>query len=125
MSLDLYFYSNPKIKECRHCGHDEYYKEELFWKNITHNLTEMAEQCGVYSMLWRPYQWNEIKSKPKAEYMIDNLEKALSLLKSNPEYYNQFNAPNGWGTYKVFVNSLEEILEACYEYPNANIRASV
>lgn len=59
-----------------------------------------------------------------AEQLIEPLEKAIADMKARPEYYEQFNSPNGWGTYKDFVPWLEKYLAACKEYPDAVVEVS-
>lgn len=70
------------------------------------------------------------KSQPEengittAEQLIEPLEKAIADMKARPKYYEQFNSPNGWGTYKNFVPWLEKYLAACKEYPDAVVEVS-
>lgn len=85
--------------------------------NITHNLGTMANKAGIYYALWRP----EEKGYKTAKDILPLLEKGLKKLKDRPEYFEQFNAENGWGLYKHFVPFVEEIYNACEEYPNAKI----
>ena len=93
---------------------------EVFSRNITHNLGEMAEKAGIYKALWRPDENGFIKAKD----IIKILEKGLRLLKNNPKKYKKYNSENGWGLYKHFVPFVEEVLKACKEYPNAIIGVS-
>lgn len=94
--------------------------EEVYWANITHNLTEMASQAGIYMPLWRP----EEIGKTKAGEIIELLEKGLSDLKARPEHFKKFNSPSGWGMYEHFVPFVEKYLEACRMYPDAVIYVS-
>lgn len=95
-------------------------EEEVYDCNITHNLGNMADAAGIYYALWRPEEIN----KTKASEIIDLLEKGLEDLKSRPEYFKQFNSPNGWGLYEHFVPFVENYLEACKMYPNSTINVS-
>ena len=88
--------------------------------NITHNLNRMAQEAGIYKVLWRP---EEIGIK-KAKQMIKPLEKGLEKLKEDPEYFKKFDSPNGWGTYKHFVPFVEEVLDACKKYPHSKVSVS-
>ena len=106
MSLDVYL--------------EELQPNEVFSANITHNLTEMAVQAGIYYPLWRPEEIGITVAKD----LIPFLEAGLILLKDSPEYFSKFNAPNGWGMYEQFVPWVERYLEACREYPNAKVRVS-
>jgi hypothetical protein len=80
----------------------------------------MATQAGIYECLWRP----EEIGITKASQMIAPLETGLQKLKSDPAYYQQWNAPNGWGMYEHFVPFVEKYLNACRENPLANVYAS-
>ena len=93
---------------------------EIFTCNITHNLNIMAGKAGIYYHLWRP---EEIGIE-HAHQLIEPLKDGVKRLKGYPEYYQQFNAPNGWGMYEHFVPFVEEYLEACREYPRALIDVS-
>jgi hypothetical protein len=85
--------------------------------NITHNLNKMAEAAGIYQCLWRP----EEVGITEAHQLIPLLEKGLADLKARPEYFEKFNAPNGWGKYENFVPWVEEYLNACREHPDAKV----
>jgi len=93
---------------------------EVFCRNITHNLGLMADKAGIYKVLWRPDEYGFVK----AIDIIGILEKGLKLLKDNPERFEKYNSENGWGLYKNFVPFVEAVLEACKEYPNAIIEVS-
>lgn len=99
---------------------NEYESEYVFDANITHNLGKMADKAGIYYTLWRP---EEIEIS-KAKDIIELLEKGLTDLKSRPEYFEQFNSPNGWGMYEDFVPFVEKYLNACKNYPDAIIEVS-
>ena len=86
--------------------------------NVTHNLTQMADEAGIYQALWRP---EEIECHI-AEHLILILEAGLENLKSNPDYFKKYNPENGWGSYEVLINFVEEYLKACKENPDAKIR---
>jgi len=93
---------------------------EVFERNITHNLNTMADKAGIYKALWRP---EEIEAKT-AKDITPLLEKGLKKLKAKPDYFEKFNASNGWGMYEHFVPFVEECLDACKQYPNAKICVS-
>lgn len=92
----------------------------VYWGNITHNLTDIADAAGIYRVLWRP----EESGINTAGDMIPHLEKGLALLKSEPDRFRKYDAPNGWGTYPDFVKFVEGVLNACYENRDAFVRAS-
>jgi len=118
-----------------------YEVDDLYEANITHNLTEMAGEAGIYKALWRPYQLRKTyKNVPKDNYdlelafergcitlakeIIPILKKGLKDLKARPEHFEQFNSPNGWGMYEHFVPFVEKYLKACQKYPEAIILVS-
>jgi hypothetical protein len=94
--------------------------ETVYDANITHNLSEMAFEAGIYEALWRP----EEIGKTKASEIIELLEKGLTDLKVRPKHFDKFNSPNGWGMYEHFVPFVEKYLNACKEFPNAEISVS-
>lgn len=91
----------------------------VYESNITHNLTRMASEAGLYEYLWRP----EELGIRHAEELIAPLRNGLSLLKSDPERFRQFDAANGWGRYSHLVNFVEQYLAACEENPDAEVSA--
>ncbi len=114
MSLDVYL--NIDVDT----GSKELQTVQLFTSNITHNLTEMADNAGIYKALWRP---EEINAKHAGD-IIEIVESGLSKMKESPELYKVFDAPNGWGTYEQFIPWIEEYLEACKKHPKAIIEIS-
>lgn len=105
MSLDIY------LKAVR--------ETEVYSANITHNLTEMADEAGIYGLLWRPNE-NTV-----ALDLIAPLESAIDDMGKRPDHYKAFDWPNGWGTYDDFVPWLKELLAACRSNPDAKIRVWV
>jgi hypothetical protein len=93
----------------------------VFDRNITHNLSTMAREAGIYEALWHP---NE-NGYTKAEQIIPILKEGLAKLKSDPTFFKTFDSPNGWGMYIHFVPFVEAVLAACEEYPDADIEVSV
>ena len=120
MSLDVSLNIKRRISydEGKTYTEDE---EEVYESNITHNLTDMAEQAGIYESLWHPEKIGATKAKD----IIEPLDKGLADLKARPEYFEKFNASNGWGTYKHFVPFVRDYLNACKEYPDATIEVSI
>ena len=136
MSLDVTLYRSF------HASYDggktwEEMREAVYSDNITHNLNVMADAAGIYEALWRPHRLREGYNIPegdhdaeydfedrceiKAKELIDKLEKGLAELKAKPEHYKKFDSPNGWGLYVNFVPFVEEYLNACKEYPEAEV----
>ena len=112
MSLDITLKNNY----CKHCNRSD----EVYEDNITHNLGKMAEEAGIYKILWRP---EEIGAK-KAINIIVSLQIGLETLKTDPKRFKQFNAEDGWGKYENFVSFVEKYLVACKENPEAIIEVS-
>jgi len=120
MSLDVYLMGGAVEGTCYACGQSTSEKEGLYSANITHNLATMASEAGIYEALWRP----EEKGYTHAKDLIKPLEKGLKKLIANPAKYEKFNSPNGWGMYEHFVPFVQQYLEACREYPEAEIEVS-
>lgn len=99
---------------------NEFETECVFDANITHNLNKMADAAGIYEACWRP----EEIGATKASDIIPILEKGFEDMKARPEYYKQFDLPNGWGLYIHFLPWVESYLNACRKYPDAIIEVS-
>ena len=112
MSLDVYLTNDA----CPHCGRGE----EVYWANITHNLSKMADALGIYEAVWRPDE-NGITH---ARQIIERLGTAIYEMRANPDKYRQFDAPNGWGKYEHFLPWIERYQAACVQNPDATIRVS-
>jgi hypothetical protein len=65
----------------------------VFDRNITHNLSTMAREAGIYEVLWHPNERGYIKAKE----IIPVLEEGLRQLQADPERFKKFDSPNGWG----------------------------
>lgn len=105
---------------CEHCGATGRRTKIVFDANITHNLGKMATEAGIYQACWRP----EEIGITKAGQLIPLLTEGLKALKERPDYFIQFDSPNGWGKYVDFVPWLEEYLQACINNPDANVSVS-
>ena len=95
-----------------------YVDDGVFSCNITHNLGAMASAVGIYQHLWRPEEINATKAKD----LIAPLEDGSTQLKRDKEHFSKFNPQNGWGDYEDFVKFVESYLQACKNYPEAQIR---
>ena len=87
---------------------------DIFDVNVTHNLTRMASEAGLYEVMWR----SQDHYRTAAE-MIPALRSGLVELRSDPERFKKFNPPNWWGSYEALVEAAEKILRACEESPSA------
>jgi hypothetical protein len=93
---------------------------EVYSANITHNLATMAEAASIYDALWRPDE----HGLTKAHQLIEPLRAGLAKLRADPQHFEQFNSPNGWGLYKYFVPFVAAYLSACEDYPDADVSVS-
>lgn len=107
MSLDIYL---SEVKEV-----------DVFDANITHNLGRMAEEAGIYRLLW----WAEEDGIKQAGQLIEPLAKAIADMKADRPRFEALNSPNGWGKYEHFLPWLERLHEACVASPEARVRVSV
>ena len=114
MSLDVYLTMSVDA------GGREPRVVELYWANITHNLTAMAKEAGIYKHLWRPGELGITT----AQELITPLADAVELMRADPARFEASNPPNGWGVYKIFVPWVAKYLEACREYPKASVSVS-
>lgn len=110
----------------------------VYHANITHNLTKMAEEAGMYEALWRPYRLKtnqvfatydeelvfEESCQVQAREIILILEQGIERLKVDPSHFSKFNTSNGWGTYEQFLPWVSKYLKACIEHPDAIIEVS-
>ena len=124
MSLDVYLTGATREEPCMcpRCLNDHTKKEteEFFSANITHNMSLMAQEAGIYNYLWEP---DEI-GLTKAAQLVEPLRAGVALMKSDRARFEKHNPPNGWGSYEAFVPWIEKYLMACEEYPTADVRVS-
>jgi len=113
---------------------------EVYSANITHNLSKMAGQAGIYEALWKPHKLKEgyniseddhkaerefeSNTIMKAKELIAPLREGLHKLKMEPEKYKKFNPENGWGSYDGLVKFVENYLNACYKNQEAKVEVS-
>lgn len=103
MSLDFY------LEETR--------PTEIFWRNITHNLSPMWRKAGVYEALYN-------SEGKKAGELYVTLEKGLHHMTYHAEEYRALNPSNGWGNYEGALAFLKDVMDACNENPGAIVRIS-
>jgi len=117
VSLDVSLVLETVPCPCCGAGAD---RAEVFSANITHNLTHMADKAGLLEVVWEPASLGYTR----AAQLIAGLESGLQRLKSDRRYFEQFNAPNGWGLYEHLVPWLEKYLEACRAHPTARVETN-
>lgn len=96
---------------------DEEETTEVYWRNITHNLTTMAKAAGIYEPLWSP---DEI-GITYARDLIEPLAAGYVRLIDRPDEFRKHNPENGWGTYELFVEFVADYLAACIKNPDATV----
>lgn len=120
MSLDIQILGESYEENCCcSCGHEHSVSKKVrYWDgNITHNLTEMADDAGIYQAVWRPEELGIAKGKE----MVDILERGIEELLGKRAEYEKFNPENGWGDFDSLVRFLKEYLAACKEFPEGEI----
>jgi len=93
---------------------------EVFEANVVHNLGEMAEEAGLYKILWRPEEIDILLAKDA----VPILERGLKALKENPEDFYPFAPEDKEGTYESLVKLVEDYLIACLRFPEGRISVS-
>lgn len=93
---------------------------EVYSRNITHNLGKMAAEAGIYMHLWRPDE-NGITH---ARQIIEPLTAGLALMATEKKRFEALNAANGWGKWEHFVPWCADYLQACKDNPDAMVRVS-
>lgn len=93
---------------------------DVYQANITHNLFRMANEAGIGECLWEP----EKIGLTTAKELIPMLREGLKKMKADPERFKEYDAENGWGTYKDFVPWIEKYLAACEAHPEALVKVS-
>lgn len=93
---------------------DNFTEESCWWANITHNLGQMASHVPVgnttlYKVCWRP---EEIGIKNVGE-LLPLLIEGIHYMINHRKELEQYNAPNGWGTYNGFMKFLLNYKQAC------------
>lgn len=94
--------------------------EELYSRNITHNLGKMAGEAGIYECLWRPDE----HGITHARQIIEPLAAGVALLATQKARFEEFNSPNGWGLWEHFLPFCADYLQACRDNPDALVKAS-
>ncbi len=125
MSLDVYLNSSETIDEeciCSCCDNIHIRKSPscVYRANITHNLGKMANAAGIYTPLWRPEEMAAVIARDLIWVLEDGLKKLIK----DPDEYEKYNSPNGYGMYEHFVEFVSEYLEACKKFPEALIEVS-
>lgn len=94
--------------------------DELYSRNITHNLTTMARDAGIYECLWRPDE----RGITHARQIIEPLAAGVAMLATEKRRFEEFNSPNGWGMWEHFLPFCADYLQACRDNPDALVSVS-
>jgi len=101
----------------------------VYSRNITHNLGKMAYavkldldevDLTLYDILWRPDEHGFKYAKDIA----DLLDIGWNILLSEPDYFETYNPPNGWGSYEGLCDFVYEYRNACWDNPESELRIS-
>jgi hypothetical protein len=123
VSLDVYLTGQAGGPcKCEECGaeHQRANGPGVYWANITHNLSRMADAAGLYCPLWRP---GEIGIE-RAAQLIDPLEEGLARLRVDADTFKAMEPANGWGTYDGLISFVRAYLAACRKHPDATVGVS-
>ena len=110
MGLDLYLKKN----KCLSCGH-----QEILWDgNYTYNVAKMwldiyPDDKGMV----------EIEDLPLPD-VVEKLNFAIEKLKNNEEFFESLNPPNNYGSYKTFLEWIEELRIVTIDAIENNIDAT-
>jgi hypothetical protein len=94
--------------------------QNLYWRNITHNLNKMAVTAGIYEYLWRP----EEIGITTAHQLIEPISKGIAFLSMYRTICEQDTPPNRWGNWQNLYDFCCDYLKACSEHPMASVRVS-
>lgn len=100
MSLDFCLYA---MRETR-----------VFDSNITHNMTVMWREAGVYDALYNSHE-------KTAGELLSVLQDGLSKMRRNRLKFEEMDPSNGWGDYETAVKFLENVVAACDTNPDAKV----
>lgn len=102
-----------------------YEDDEYFHLNLTHNLTDMADNCRIvsknffhngsssislYDLVWHSEENLDIET-PSMEY-IQDITSCYNLLLRDPDFFKKYNPENGWGSYEQLTNGVKKYLNA-------------
>ena len=161
VSLDVYLCDRVidiSPEQCIECivhgpyDNDEHQHEYIvFEANITHNLSRMAREAGLYEACWHPHELldpvvaaqirdQEIANnyhgvggvhaleamlpRARARDITQLLHDGLVRLRTEPDRFRVHEPGNGWGSHDSFVTWVDKYLRACMMNPDAFIRVS-
>lgn len=93
MSLDISLTVTPAVPK----------RETVFDANMTHNVTPMWREAGVYDALYMS------EGKTAAD-VLPALRLGFKDMQDNPGKYEAMNPTNGWGSYEGALTFLSALL---------------
>lgn len=106
MSLDISLYVTVDT------GAAEPLRMDIDGMNMTHNVTPMWREAGVYAALY------ESDGTPAGQW-LDALRAGVADMEARPAVYEALNPPNGWGRYRHSLPFLRRWLALCEQHPKA------
>ena len=82
--------------------------------HFTHNTNPMIQAAGFEDFL-EADGWN-------CERFCNKLKKLIMELESKPDFYAEYDAPNGWGTYEHLLACLRSIYEEFHKHTLTTVR---
>lgn len=95
---------------CDHCGRGS---ECIFSWNYTTNMAPAWREAGA--------DLAESHGKTSAE-CAPLLRAAIAKMEAEPERFERFNAPNGWGSMATLVPALRQLLGYFEGYPKTTVQ---
>jgi hypothetical protein len=86
-------------------------------ENITHNVSKMWREAGIYESLYN----SEGKT---AKEVIPVLIEGYTKMLSDPKKFKELDSPNGWGAYENALPWLNKLILKFQEYPDGVIWVS-
>lgn len=83
-------------------------------RGYTHNTNQMIRAAGDGSS---PYEWDGMAATDLAA-LLDAIGNELV---SNPDAYDQYDPPNGWGSRETLLPLLRAIADDCREFPESTV----
>ena len=95
----------------------DFYLDNNFGFNITHNLIPMWQKAGCYEALY-------LSEGKLAINILPSIESAICDMALNRKSYKAMDDENGWGTYEQALEFLQCVYELCTKHPTAIIEIS-
>ena len=90
---------------------------QCFWANITHNVSIMWKEAGVYDAIYN-------SEGTTAGELVSVLQDGLKVMRKHPNKFNAMSHPL-WGSYESALDFLRDFKDACIEHPNSTVIVSM